>query len=111
MVRYIGDHRSNDAEVIDILSDMREDLADLRAVLPILLEAERRPHQIPGCELGPRRFEGQRLAVELVQHRLVVETIHLRKPTLQENYDDVFSLRRKVRRFRGPGIACGCGLS
>ena len=43
---------------------------------------------------------GQRLAVVLVEQRLGVERIDLRRPAVHEQVDDVLRLRREVRRLR-----------
>ena len=45
----------------------------------------------------PRR---QRLAVVLVEHRLGVERVDLRRPAVHEQVDDVLRLRREVRLLR-----------
>src|SRR5690348_13339935 len=85
---------------------MREYLAHFSPILPVFLEGEWGPHQISGCELGARCFKRQRLAIEFVQHRLVIEAIDRRKPALQENYNDVFGFRRGVWGLWRPGIPC-----
>jgi len=42
MVRHIGVHRADDAEVIGTFADLRKDLADGQPRLPAAIELERR---------------------------------------------------------------------
>jgi hypothetical protein len=90
-------HRANDAQIIRMLSQFREDLTDLDAALPVLLEREWRSQQVAGFPLGPKIARRHRLPVKLVEHRLWIERIHLRWPAVQEQVDDALRLGRKVR--------------
>ena len=51
------------------------------------------------------------LTVVLLQRRLVVEQIELRRRAGHEQIDDVLGLRRKVRRLRREGPSRGCANS
>ena len=85
-----------------------EDLADLDAALAVLLEPERRPEaRCRSCARCVRFPLGQRLACVLVQERLGVEGIDLRRSAVQEDVDDVLGLGGEVRRPRRQRIAHG----
>ena len=105
MVGDVGDHRPDDAELVDDSGHVRKDFADFDAVAAVFPEGEGGPHQGAGGELGARGLVGQRLAVVLVEHRLAVEGIDLGEPALQEHDNDVFGLGSEVRRFGRPGVA------
>src|SRR2546422_10780105 len=109
MIGDVGYHGPNNTEFIDDLRRVRKQLADFNPVLSILLESERGLHQIPGGELGAGRLVRQRLAVVLVQQRLVVERVDLREPALQEDDDDMFRLGGEVRSFGRPRVAYALG--
>jgi hypothetical protein len=57
---------------------VRPQLAELQAGLAVLLELERRLHQVAGLALRLHRAAGQRLTVVLVEHRLGVEAVDVR---------------------------------
>ena len=57
MVGHVGLHRPNDAQVVDVLGEAREDFADLDARLAVLLKLEWRGEGCPGFSLG-REVEG-----------------------------------------------------
>ncbi len=77
-----------------------EDLADLDPALTILLEPERRRQRGPGLTLGRQVPQRERLAFILVQKRLGVKRIDLRRPTVEIDVDDVLGLGGEVRRPR-----------
>ena len=52
VVRHVGVHRADDADVVDVLGGVREQLADLEPALAVLLELERRGERGPGLALG-----------------------------------------------------------
>ena len=85
---------------------VRQQLGQLGARLAVLLEREGRAEQprraLDEREPLPLRNElrGNLLAVVLLQRRLVVEQIELRRRAGHEQIDDVLGLRREVRRAR-----------
>ena len=68
-----------------------------RPLLPYLRERERRLQERAGLALGRDGPAGQRLAVKLVEHRLGVEGVHLRRAAVHEQEDDVLRPRRMVQ--------------
>ena len=106
MVRHVGVHRADDADVVDARGGMREQLAHLDAALAVALKLERRREGGAGLALGRQVGRRQRLAGELVEHRLGVKGIDVRWPTVHEQMDDALGLTGKMRRLgRQRGIA------
>ena len=96
--------RSDDRDLVGDRRKMRQQFRELGARLAVLLERERRSEQ-PRRSLDEReplafRDELRRnlLAVVLLQRRLVVEQIELRRRAGHEQINDVLRLRREVRR-------------
>ena len=105
VVRDVGVHRANHADVVGAGADVREELADLEAALAVARELERRLHQRAGPALGGHGAAGKRLAVILRQHRLGIEAVHLRQPAVHEQEDDVLGARRMMQSAgRGRGL-------
>ena len=52
MIRDVRVHRADDADVVDALADLGEDLADFDAGLAVLLELERRLEEPAGLAFG-----------------------------------------------------------
>src|SRR5260370_41353376 len=52
VIADVGVGGTNDAEIVDLAPDLREDLADFQPALPVLLEAVRRTHQVAGGAVG-----------------------------------------------------------
>ena len=97
-------HRSDDGNLVGMLGQVRQELGDLGARLPVAREIERRSEQA-GRALDERETfalgdETRRdlLAVVLLQQRLVVEEIDLRWCARHEQVDDLLRLRGNLRR-------------
>src|SRR5262249_20054526 len=102
MVRNVGVQGPDPTDTIRAFADLREQFAHLHAAFAVLLEGELRAHQRAGLPLslnGPAR---QRLAVILVEHRLGIEAIHLRKSAVHEKEDDMLRARGMVNTALGP---------
>ena len=101
-------HRADDGDVVGDGRQVRQQLRELGARLAVLLERERRAEQARRAldEREPlslrNELRGNLLAVVLLQRRLVVEQIELRRRARHEQIDDVLRLRREVRRARAP---------
>ena len=104
VVDRLGEHRADDAELVDDLGGVRQEIADPGAVRPVLAEPElrtgERQRRLIAGHAGqplalPHRVR-QLLAVALVEHWLVVERLHLRRPAGHEEIDDALRLRREV---------------
>ena len=105
VVGRVGHHRADHAEVVDVLGRPGEDLADLDPALAVLLEPKRRRRARPRLALRGQVPLGQRLALVLLQERLGVEGVDLRRPTVQIDVDDMLGLGGEVRRLRRQRIA------
>ena len=90
----------NKAEVIDELSDMREDIADHFSALSVALEAEGGNHQaVLGISQGFAVHQGRSLAGVLGDIRLVIEGVDLGGATGHEELDHVFRAGGEVGRL------------
>ena len=100
-VRVLGKftrHRTHNREVIHARRDMREEFTHRRAALAIFLKFPRRAERAAVVvELRRLHFHPERLAVFRGQPRLRVERVHLRRPAIHVEEDDVLRLRRKMR--------------
>src|SRR5205814_8478826 len=100
VVAAVGVHRSNAADVVHALADVREELGHLDARLAVLLERERRSHERTGLALGRDRAARQRLPVVLVEHRLRIEAVDLREAAVHEEEDHALRARRMIEPAR-----------
>ena len=104
----------NDAEVIDVLSDLRIQLTDPEAGLAVLRKLVGAAHQLVFAAVEDvrefRRVDGlanrvrHGLPVKLLKLGLVVERVDVRRPADHEEEDDGLGARREMRRTRGEGI-------
>jgi hypothetical protein len=90
VVRDVGVHRADEADVVGARAHVGKQLAHVHAALPVLLERERRPHERAGAAFGRDRSARQRLPVVLVEHRLRIEAVDLRQAAVHEQEDDSF---------------------
>ena len=85
--------------------------ADPAPALPVLLERERRLHQVAGRAgdaFGLLAGAGvERLAVPLVEFRLVVERVHLADAAVHEQLHDALDLRGVMQ----PAVELGPSVS
>ena len=112
VVVRLAEHGSQHRQFVRVRGGVREDLGDVDAALPVLLEAERARHQRAGMALPDDdvAFARQRLACEAVQGRLGIERIHVADAAAHEQRDDTLRARREVRLLRGMarGAVCTC---
>ena len=73
----------------------------------MLLELERRLHQVAGLALGQDGAAGQGLPVVLVEHRLVVERVHVRHAAVHHQEDDALGSRLEVQPGQHAALAAG----
>ena len=104
MIRDVGRHAAQHADVVGVLGDICEDLGDPLPALAVLREFERRCEQLSF-------FAG--LAAVGLELRLVVERVHVRRAALHREEDDALRLRGEMRRShrerrpaRGIRVAC-----
>jgi hypothetical protein len=82
MIGCVGLHRADHADVVDVLSRPREDLADLDAALPILLKPKRGGQGGPGLSFRRQVSLRQHFAFVFLEKWLGVKRIDLRRPTI-----------------------------
>src|SRR5262245_1589201 len=102
MVRNVGVHGPNQTDTVGAFADMRKQFAHLHAAFTVFLEGELRAQQRACLPLGLNSPARQRLAMILVEHRLGIETIDLRKSTVHEKEDDMLCARGVVNASLGP---------
>jgi hypothetical protein len=98
--------RLDERDLVDVLGDVRKQLAHPRARLSVLLEGELgrgdREARLPrGHGRQPLAADdgGRQVLVEHLLHlRLVVVEVHLRRAAVHEQVDEVLRLRGEVRR-------------
>lgn len=96
MVRQIGIHRSNDAHIIDLLANVRKNLADLNAAFTILPEGKRRSHRHARDAFGDQVGRVERLFMPPREFWLGIKGIDVRGSAVEENVDHSFGPRGKV---------------
>ncbi len=99
MIRHVGMHRTDDAQVVGQFTDVLEDLGNFQPALAVLLECEGRLER-RACLAFGGPIGRDRLAVVLGEHRLGVERIDMRRPAVHEQMHDPFCLAGKLRRLR-----------
>ena len=101
MIGHVGIHRSDDAEVVDVLLGRAgEQLAHLDAAPAVFAECKGRAQRGAGLALGAEIRVRQGLAVVSRQERLGVEGVDLRRPAVHEQVDDLSGLAGELGRFR-----------
>ena len=115
VVDRLGVHRADEAQLVGGLGRVRQQLADPRAGLAVLLELEEgvddREALLRGGHAGePLAFAnrvGQLGAAQTVERGLIVEQVHLRGTTRLEQPDDALGLGREVGNARQGGERLG----
>ena len=97
-------HRAHDAQVVDALGDVREQIADRHAALPVACWNFQGDLSVLPMLLNcvGSHLHLERLAVLPVEPRLGVERVDLRRPAVHVEKDDVFGPRWKMT---GPSAA------
>ena len=106
VVDGFGVHRFDESDVIDDGGRLREQFAEPRPRLTMLLKIEDRrgagERLLPGGHAGDTLPHADRIgefgAVQFLQLRLVIEQVDVRWPTRHDQPDDPFSLGPKVQR-------------
>jgi hypothetical protein len=109
VVESVGDHRLDDAKIVDCRGEVRQQFRQLGVALAVLSELELRSQELglridEGGTVAFEQFGRRQLAVEPCQFWLVVEQFHVARPAAHEQEDDVLRLRGKVRLLRGERI-------
>ncbi len=104
VIRDVGMHGADDAQIVDALSDIRKDFADFDTVLAVFLELKRRGERGSGAALG-FQSDGNGLARELCERRLGIEGIDVGAAAVHEQVENSLRLRR-LRRSLGSHRIC-----
>ncbi len=108
VVRDVGVHRADDADVVDAARPFRgtSSLTSM-PVWPCLRYLNGEGSILPSRRLQAVGFARirARLAVVLVQVRLGVERVDVRRPAVHEQEDDALGPRREVRRLGRQRVA------
>ena len=119
MVDLLGGHRADDTDAIGDSGDVREQVGDLLPRLAVAVElaswpARRQHHVLKLRELlTPGERFGEWLAVQLLEHRLVIKALELRRPARHAEVNHPPCLDRQVRWVDHPApvihwLSCVC---
>ena len=108
VLRKVGMHGVDDAEIVDALRQVGEELADPAARLAMALELEGRLHQALGLAQGLDVHRRGALAVEFLQQRLVVEGVHVGDAAVHQEMNHPLGPGCKVWRLGNQGVAEPC---
>ncbi len=109
MNRRVGRHRMEEGDIVDMLRELRKECRDLLPTLPVGRELPLRPHD-PSLTLlaaASLRLHLDRLAVEIVELRLVVEGVDMAGAAVHEEEDHALRLGGEVGDLRGQRIGPG----
>ena len=106
MDRRVGRHRVDEGDVIDVLRRMRKKIAHPLATLAVLLELPLRSDDTSLVFLttAALRLHLDRLTVERIERRLVVERVDVAGAAIHEEEDHALGLRREMRGLGGERI-------
>ena len=104
MVRDVGVHRANHAQIVGVFGDAGKQLANLDAALAVLLERERRAKGRAGLALG-REVQRNGLAVVLGELGLRVERVDLRRTTVHKQKNHALGLGGQVETSSAPSCS------
>ena len=110
--RRLGVHRVHEGNVIDAGGEVREQITDPFAALPVLMKLPARTDDAP-LVAPPAATEGSHrhgAALKPVELPFVVEGFDMARPAVHEEEDDALRLRREVRRARRQRIDDRAGL-
>src|SRR5439155_11595805 len=95
-------HGSNDAQIVGVPGDVREQLAHWKSALAVPAKLPRRLEQASRTAFRKRErtLEGQRFAVIAIEQRLGIERIHVRWAAVHEHEDHTPGSRSEVRLLR-----------
>lgn len=96
MIRYIGVHGPDHAEIVRTCADVLKNVADFQSRFAVLLKFVRRTERRTRFPFG-RQATGDFLAMPFIQGWLWIEGIHMGRTTIGENVDHMFRLRRLLR--------------
>jgi hypothetical protein len=110
VIDRLREHRPRHADVVRDACRVRQQFAEPSTRLPMLRELERRSHhrnrrliaRHPRKPLTAAHRVRKLLAVALVQHRLVIKQVEMRRPAGHEQINDALRLRLEMRACPAP---------
>ncbi len=103
VIRHVGVHGTDHAEIVRHGPDVRKQFGDLQAALAIVPELEWRLPGGPGGTLGPEHL-GQFLAVQPGEFRFGIEGVEVRRSAIHEEVNDVPGLAGELGRSRSERV-------
>ncbi len=110
VIRHVGVHRADDADVVDALRGLRENLAHFDPALPVFFEVVRRLVSRAGFPLGLQMLQRDALPVHRRELRFRVKGVHVRRSAVHEQVDDALRFAGKMRRARRERIEARSGV-
>lgn len=117
MIEQVGLAGANERQLVHNARSVRQQIANPSAALAILLKGTPCAEEIDsvaavheGESFAIQIALRNRLTIELVQHRLMLEHVKLRRAARHEHVDDPLGASRKVRRLRGERVARDFGM-
>ena len=104
VVGNVGVKRFHNAKVVGKFGEVRENIADFRAALSVLLEAERRFVHGSGFAFRGKVGVGKRLSVILFQRGLVIKGVYVRRPAIHKQENHALGFRGEMRFFGARGF-------
>ena len=108
MIGYVGVHRIDNGDIVNMLGCMVEEFADMDPRFSILFKFEgggESDTSFSLCFQIDRKF----LTVSFLQFWFVVERIDVGRPSIHEKMDNAFGFSGKVWRFGKQWIQCLVG--
>ena len=97
MIGIVAVHRSQHANVVDVLGEFGQQFANRHTTFPPRCELERRRQQSTGRPLGPQIGPFGTLPGIFQQRRFGVKQVSLKRAAVHKQMDDTFCARREMR--------------
>ena len=97
MVRIVGIHRTNHTQIIRKLGREGQEFTDFQSALAMVTVLKRNGHQRSGGTLGSQIGTLRFLTRKLVQRRLGIKQIALKRPTVHEQVNNPLDFGLKMR--------------
>jgi len=103
MIQAVAPARTKHGDIVDALGDVRQPIGDpqsaLAVPLPFARGGEHRRFELSHGRDHAFESRRQRLAGELIDHRLVVESIDMARPAFREQEDHALGPRGEMRQL------------
>ncbi len=104
MIRIVGVHRSQHANVVDMFAQLRQQFTDGYTAFATLVKLERRGQQATGWAFGGEIRTGRTLPGVLLELRFGIEQIPTERSAVHKEVNNTFRTRREVAADR---VRCG----